>query len=208
MLGQPASWQTVCSPWFFTSEWSSVYSGPIFALILIQGGFFSMGVWLLRASIRSSLRPSGAMVTRTLPFLVPCGEVVVVPVGRRAPGSGGGRLRRGGRPGEVRRNPVAVAVVGRTELVGQVPLHGWQHLGHGHIAADLAGDAGDIPFVGRDAARDDPLEPREVIVAVEGESVHTHPAGDPAADRADLPLDQAPPGVGVQPHPGLAVDPP
>src|SRR5690606_40179831 len=73
---------------------------------------------------------------------------------------------------------------------------------------DLAGDAGDIPFVGRDAARDDPLEPREVIVAVEGESVHTHPAGDPAADRADLPLDQAPPGVGVQPHPGLAVDPP
>src|SRR5699024_4741269 len=62
MLGHPASWQTVFRPSLLTREWSSVYSGPILALILIHGGFFSMGVSLLRASTRSSLRPSGAMV--------------------------------------------------------------------------------------------------------------------------------------------------
>ncbi len=60
MLGQPASWQTVCSPSFFTSDWRALYSGPIFARVLIHSGFRSMGVSLLRTSRRSSFLPSGA----------------------------------------------------------------------------------------------------------------------------------------------------
>src|SRR5215216_5788413 len=65
MFGQPASSQTVCRPSRFTRPLSSVYSGPIFALILIHGGLRSIGVSALRTSRRSSLRPSGWMaVTR------------------------------------------------------------------------------------------------------------------------------------------------
>src|SRR5690348_15082378 len=59
MLGQPASWQTVCRPSRLTRPRSWVYSGPIFALTLIHGGFRSIGVSALRASIRSMRRPSG-----------------------------------------------------------------------------------------------------------------------------------------------------
>src|SRR3954465_1874037 len=59
MFGQPASSQTVCSPSRFTSDLSSVYSGPISARVLIQDGFFSIGVCALRTSSRSILRPSG-----------------------------------------------------------------------------------------------------------------------------------------------------
>src|SRR5918994_4341170 len=61
MLGQPASSHTVCRPSRFTRLLSSVYSGPIFALILIHGGLRSIGVSALRTSRRSSLRPSGWM---------------------------------------------------------------------------------------------------------------------------------------------------
>src|SRR5262245_60380591 len=64
MFGQPASSQTVCRPSRRTSPLSSRYSGPILARVLIHDGFFSIGVWLLRTSRRSSFRPSGAMVTR------------------------------------------------------------------------------------------------------------------------------------------------
>ena len=39
-------------------------SGPIVAVVRIQVGLRSMGVSALRASTRSSRRPSGAMVTR------------------------------------------------------------------------------------------------------------------------------------------------
>src|SRR5206468_3805031 len=39
----------------------AVNSGPIFALILIQGGLRSIGVSALRASMRSKRRPSGPM---------------------------------------------------------------------------------------------------------------------------------------------------
>src|SRR3954471_4763680 len=56
MFGQPASSQTVCSPSRFTSDLSSVYSGPISARVLIHDGFFSMGVCALRTSRRSILR--------------------------------------------------------------------------------------------------------------------------------------------------------
>src|SRR3954469_17182660 len=63
MLGQPADWQTVCSSSDFTICCSSRYSGPIFAVVLIQDGFFSMGTLALRTSSRSILRPSGAIVT-------------------------------------------------------------------------------------------------------------------------------------------------
>src|SRR5829696_6207371 len=59
MFGQPASWQTVCSPSRWTSPRRCVNSGPIVALTLIHGGLRSMGVCALRASMRSILRPSG-----------------------------------------------------------------------------------------------------------------------------------------------------
>ena len=66
MLGQAASSHTVCSPSAFTSDFSAVYSGPIDARVLIHAGFFSIGVSALRTSSRSILRPSGAIVTRSI----------------------------------------------------------------------------------------------------------------------------------------------
>src|SRR5689334_23764075 len=65
MLGQPASWQTVCRPSRLTRPLSCVYSGPILALTLIHGGLRSIGVSAFRASMRSRRRPSGTTaVTR------------------------------------------------------------------------------------------------------------------------------------------------
>src|ERR1700729_702404 len=60
MFGQPASWQTVCSPSAFTRSFSAEYSGPVRSRVLIHAGFFSIGVCALRASRRSIRRPSGA----------------------------------------------------------------------------------------------------------------------------------------------------
>ena len=62
MLGQPASSHTVDRPCVYTSFLREVYSGPITARVLIQEGFFSIGVWLLRTSRRSIFRPSGPTV--------------------------------------------------------------------------------------------------------------------------------------------------
>src|SRR3954462_9435242 len=59
MLGQPASSQTVCRPSRFTSDFSSVYSGPVRSRVLIHGGFFSIGTAALRTSSRNMRRPSG-----------------------------------------------------------------------------------------------------------------------------------------------------
>src|SRR5262249_53813196 len=67
MFGQPASWQTVCRPSLFTRLCILVYSGPIFARVLIHSGLRSMGVWLLRTSRRSILRPSGATADTSAP---------------------------------------------------------------------------------------------------------------------------------------------
>src|ERR1700712_5754903 len=64
MFGQPAASQTVCSPSRLTRLLSSLYSGPITARVLIHSGLRSIGVWLLRTSRRSSLRPSGATLSR------------------------------------------------------------------------------------------------------------------------------------------------
>src|SRR3954451_9867500 len=61
MLGHPASSQTVCRPSRRTRDFSSVYSGPVRSLVLIHSGLRSMGVWLLRTSRRSSLRPAGSI---------------------------------------------------------------------------------------------------------------------------------------------------
>src|SRR5688500_4359490 len=61
MLGQPASSQTVCRPSRRTSDFSSVYSGPVFSRVLIHSGLRSIGTWLLRTSRRSSLRPAGSI---------------------------------------------------------------------------------------------------------------------------------------------------
>src|SRR6202035_2684735 len=63
MLGQPASSQTVCSPSLRTRVFSCVYDGPVRSLVLIHGGFRSIGTWLVRASRRSIRRPSGASTT-------------------------------------------------------------------------------------------------------------------------------------------------
>src|SRR6476661_167701 len=60
MLGQPAASQTVCSPSRRTSDFSSVYSGPVFRRVLIHSGLRSIGTWLLRTSRRRSLRPAGS----------------------------------------------------------------------------------------------------------------------------------------------------
>ncbi|CAB4586509.1 unannotated protein [freshwater metagenome] len=62
ILGQAASWHTVCSPSVATSERSFVYSGPIVARVLIHSGFLSIGVCEFLASIRRSLRPEGSML--------------------------------------------------------------------------------------------------------------------------------------------------
>src|SRR2546421_598126 len=59
MLGQPASWHTVCRPSRCTSPRSAVNCGPIVAFTLIHGGLRSIGVSALRASMRSMRRPSG-----------------------------------------------------------------------------------------------------------------------------------------------------
>src|SRR5688500_11081591 len=61
MLGHPAASQTVCRPSRRTSDFSSVYSGPVLSRVLIHSGLRSIGTWLLRTSRRSSLRPAGAI---------------------------------------------------------------------------------------------------------------------------------------------------
>ena len=64
MLGQAASWQTVCKPSLTTSERNLVYSGPITAFVLIHSGLRSIGVCALRASMRSNFLPSGAKLIK------------------------------------------------------------------------------------------------------------------------------------------------
>src|SRR5690606_29931100 len=120
MLGHPASWHTVCRPSRLTRACSSVYSEPIFALILIHGGFFSIGVVLLRASIRNRRRPSGAMLTAGLPF------VSLVARARRR-GSCVDELGENGPS----RDP---AVAGCAENSGQVVFGGLQDVAHPHRA--------------------------------------------------------------------------
>src|SRR5262245_33181943 len=60
MLGQPASWQTVCRPSRSTRPRRCENCGPMVAFTLIHGGLRSIGVSALRASMRSIRRPSGA----------------------------------------------------------------------------------------------------------------------------------------------------
>src|SRR3981189_1872335 len=94
MLGQPASWQTVCRPSRLTRPRSWVYSGPIFALTLIHGGLRSIGVSALRASMRSIRRPSGWTVV-TSPEYAPW-------LAERPERDERHELGRGGRPALVR----------------------------------------------------------------------------------------------------------
>jgi hypothetical protein len=84
-----------------------------------------------------------------------------------------------------------------------VPLDGGEHVGDGHLAAQLARQRGHAG-VG-DAAGHEPVVPAEVDVAVEGEAVHRHPAADPDAERRDLALGS--PVVGAEPHPAAAGHP-
>src|ERR687889_1346125 len=93
MLGQPASSQTVCRPSRRTSDFSSVYSGPVFSRVLIHSGLRSIGTWLLRTSRRSSLRPEGA---RGL-SVEGVGATVSLMIDHGTPGDGNARLDGGGR---------------------------------------------------------------------------------------------------------------
>src|SRR4051794_26358233 len=98
MLGQPASSQTVCRPSRRTSDFSSVYSGPVRSRVLIHSGLRSIGTWLLRTSMRSSLRPAG-------PTLVPAagvgaaGSLMIPTVPRTHDRPGRANSSRGGRGG-------------------------------------------------------------------------------------------------------------
>src|ERR1700741_1037492 len=94
MLGQPASSQTVCSPSRRTRPFSSVYSGPILARVLIHDGFLSIGVSLLRTSSRSSFRPSGAMVTSPGYAVLDGGQVGRISTFRPATSGGPVVIRR------------------------------------------------------------------------------------------------------------------
>src|SRR3954471_3042157 len=93
MLGQRASAQTVCSPSRRTSDFSSVYSGPVFNRVLIHSGLRSIGTWLLRTSRRSSLRPEGA---RGL-LVEGVGAPGSLMIAHGTPGDGSARLDGGGR---------------------------------------------------------------------------------------------------------------
>src|SRR5919112_6363368 len=93
MLGQPASSQTVCSPSRRTSDFSSVYSGPVFSRVLIHSGLRSIGTWLLRTSRRSSLRPEGARGVS----VEGVGATVSLMIDHGTPGDGNARLDGGGR---------------------------------------------------------------------------------------------------------------
>ena len=78
IFGHAASWHTVCKPSDLTNERRRVYSGPIFARVLIHSGLRSIGTRALRASMRIILRPSGAIVMRT-PYRVLKGDCVLEP---------------------------------------------------------------------------------------------------------------------------------
>src|SRR4051794_4533164 len=185
MLRQPASWQTVWSPSDFTSDCRAVYSGPIFARVLIHSGLRSMGVWALRTSRRSILRPSGATADTT-------GSLALIL--RRAQGYARGfesPRRCSGCRCLLDHSRLQFRVL---EYVLQMPLDDRQDLADGHVPAELAREGGD-PRV-TDAAGDDPVEPLVVRVHVQREAVHRHALGDPDADRRDLAVLAALSGVG------------
>src|SRR5438270_304995 len=123
MLGQPASSQTVCRPSRRTSDFSSVYSGPVFSLVLIHSGLRSIGTWLLRTSRRSSLRPAGSGGSRC--------PAVVLPAAQH---DGDGRTR-----GEEREHPRPPLP---RLLDAGLPLHLLGRVGSllGELAPLLAGD--------------------------------------------------------------------
>src|SRR5829696_8506736 len=106
MLGQPASSQTVCRPSRRTSDFSSVYSGPVLSRVLIHSGLRSIGTWLLRTSRRRSLRPDGSIgapeegVGSTVSLMIP-----TVPADADAPEA---LRQRGRRTGGVRRSDLLV----------------------------------------------------------------------------------------------------
>src|SRR5690606_19373414 len=121
MLGQPASSQTVCRPSRRTSDFSSVYSGPVFSLVLIHGGLRSIGVSALRTSRRRSFRPSGATVT--LP-------AYVSRLGGRSGGGSADEPEAPDGPGAVRQHPADRPAEPPGHLVGGV-----RHVGRDRTAS-------------------------------------------------------------------------
>ena len=102
MLGQAASWQTVCSPSLFTIECSLVYSGPIFAVVRIQLRLAldrGLGVARLDAQHAAALGCDGHSCS------LPC-----VRCAGPADGMRGARVQPGGtgRPQRLRRRATAV----------------------------------------------------------------------------------------------------
>src|SRR5258708_39587203 len=63
-------------------------------------------------------------------------------------------------------------------------LDGGEDVANAELAPELRGQGGNRSV--RDAAWDDPIEPGQVVVAVQRETVHANAARDPDADRGDL----------------------
>ena len=104
-----------------------------------------------------------------------------------------------------RRSPAAWSA--RAEHVGQLALDRVEHVGHRHRLGQAPPTARS-PRVGN-AARHDPVEPGQVVVAVEREPVHGHAARHPDPDGADLAvLLGASPRDPRDPDAAAAVDPP
>ena len=110
MLGQPASSHTVCRPSRFTSDLSSVYSGPIRARVLIHGGLLldgRLGVARLEAQHPSSFGCDGHVHSLSQPAPAAFPAVACRPwTSASSPSPRGRHLRRParGRPhrGELR----------------------------------------------------------------------------------------------------------
>src|SRR4051812_8610468 len=154
MLGQPASSQTVCSPSRRTSDFSSVYSGPVLSRVLIHSGLRSIGTWLLRTSRRRSLRPPGpigepgSVVGTAVSVMIP-----TVPRTRLGPGPhagvpgpsqpicSGGVRRRGGLAVVAGGAARGVLVVGRLDLARRRlrGLHAEVGVGRRRVAGGVLG---------------------------------------------------------------------
>src|SRR3954470_6646647 len=141
MLGQPASSQTVCSPSRRTSDFSSVYSGPVLSRVLIHSGLRSMGTWLLRTSRRRSFRPAGSIRAPEEGGEAPVSLLIAtVPADARRPAArAAGRLGVNGREGRS-----DALVVGAGDRPGGVGSAGREGLGRLAAAAfvDLGGQRG------------------------------------------------------------------
>src|SRR4051812_10487762 len=154
MLGQPASWQTVCSPSRFTRSATAAYSGPVLSLIFSHSGLRSIGVSALRASTRSR---------------------------RRAPGSTTDRLRGGRQCVRQRRLDAVDDVVGGDAGAGEDGQRGDAGVadaaGHDAVVRREVGVAVEREAVHRDALRDPDADRGDLRVLDPDAAAALDPAG-------------------------------